>query len=77
MRVQAPHPRVIDLGVPKFLQSCASPQKPSCSCIWSRPGCTLVSTQVSSSVSGPGDARRPVAIIRSDAPSVPQGGGVG
>ena len=25
LRVQAPHPRVIDLGIPKFLQTCAGP----------------------------------------------------
>ena len=45
MRVQAPHPRVIDLGVPKFLQSCAS-QERSCSCTWSSPRRPPVSTQV-------------------------------
>ena len=44
MRVEAPHPCVIDLCVAKFLQQRVSPQEPSFSRIWSSPPWTSVSS---------------------------------
>ena len=77
--VPAPHPRVINLGVSKFLQGARALQEPSFSCIWSAKVHARVHASGDEGLDlqafpGQGMLVVSVATVRSDAPSVPEGG---